>query len=147
MSTDSESTKVSAQERLGDELTDSEGGDIEMREDSELQLCPELRERHCQKLKKKNTQRLENLTENGSGAKCNCTKHLVQKKVYEQKNLQPPGIEPGSPAWKADIIPLDHGCYRDSRQSCGLISVGSVGHCALHNSLFTTMKASHIEGI
>ena len=24
--------------------------------------------------------------------------------------LQPPGIEPGSPAWQASIIPLDHGC-------------------------------------
>ncbi|PRP83432.1 hypothetical protein PROFUN_09205 [Planoprotostelium fungivorum] len=24
--------------------------------------------------------------------------------------VHPPGIEPGSPAWKADIIPLDHEC-------------------------------------
>ena len=24
--------------------------------------------------------------------------------------MQPPGIEPGSPAWQASIIPLDHGC-------------------------------------
>ena len=24
--------------------------------------------------------------------------------------VQPPGIEPGSPAWRARILPLDHGC-------------------------------------
>ncbi|PRP78268.1 hypothetical protein PROFUN_13899 [Planoprotostelium fungivorum] len=28
----------------------------------------------------------------------------------ETNEVHPPGIEPGSPAWKADIIPLDHEC-------------------------------------
>ena len=25
--------------------------------------------------------------------------------------LHPPGIEPGAPAWKADMLPLHHGCF------------------------------------
>ena len=29
------------------------------------------------------------------------------------KKMQPPGIEPGSPAWRARILPLDHGCVRN----------------------------------
>ena len=33
--------------------------------------------------------------------------HLIRDIIIK---LQPPGIEPGSPAWQASIIPLDHGC-------------------------------------
>jgi hypothetical protein len=27
--------------------------------------------------------------------------------------MRPPGLEPGSPAWKAEIIPLDHERFSD----------------------------------
>ncbi len=37
-----------------------------------------------------------------------CDKKLEQKK---QKNMHLSGIEPGSPAWKASIMPLDHKCF------------------------------------
>ncbi len=26
-------------------------------------------------------------------------------------SVHPPGIEPGSPAWQAEILPLDHACW------------------------------------
>ncbi len=35
-------------------------------------------------------------------------KRSIPKK---QKNMHLPGIEPGSPAWKASIMPLDHKCF------------------------------------
>ncbi len=34
------------------------------------------------------------------------SKNSKKKKV----RVHPPGIEPGSPAWQAEILPLDHGC-------------------------------------
>ena len=36
--------------------------------------------------------------------------HLTQKRK-KKKNVHRPGIEPGSPAWQADILPLDHRCF------------------------------------
>jgi len=30
--------------------------------------------------------------------------------MAKTKRIQPPGIETGSSAWQADILPLDHGC-------------------------------------
>ena len=36
----------------------------------------------------------------------------------KSKRLQPPGIEPGSSAWQADILPLDHGCCAWGRPRC-----------------------------
>ena len=30
--------------------------------------------------------------------------------MTKMKRIQPPGIEPGSTAWQAVILPLDHGC-------------------------------------
>ena len=29
--------------------------------------------------------------------------------------MHPPGIEPGAPAWKANMLPLHHGCFNVSR--------------------------------
>ena len=34
------------------------------------------------------------------------------------KSMHSPGIEPGSPAWQADIIPLDHECKKISKFGC-----------------------------
>ena len=33
-----------------------------------------------------------------------------------KNHLHRPGIEPGSPAWQASILPLDHRCERTDRQ-------------------------------
>jgi len=33
------------------------------------------------------------------------------------KNMHPPGIEPGSPAWQAEILPLDHGCCLSEKEN------------------------------
>ncbi len=38
-----------------------------------------------------------------------CNGFVVRSK--KQKNMHLPGIEPGSPAWKASIMPLDHKCF------------------------------------
>jgi hypothetical protein len=42
-----------------------------------------------------------------------CTDSLILL-IIKTKNLvkmHPPGLEPGSQAWKASIIPLDQGCF------------------------------------
>ncbi len=38
--------------------------------------------------------------------------------VRRKRYVHPPGIEPGSPAWQAEILPLDHGCLSDRAASC-----------------------------
>ena len=45
----------------------------------------------------------------------------------ETKNLQPPGIEPGPPAWQAEIIPLDNGCLTIRRTNFPLVKNLSEG--------------------
>jgi hypothetical protein len=40
-----------------------------------------------------------------------------------KKTMRLPGIEPGSPAWKADIIPLDHKRFGKGIALFGLINV------------------------
>jgi hypothetical protein len=40
----------------------------------------------------------------------------LSRKKYKRskkKRVHSPGIEPGSPAWQADIMPLDHECLVD----------------------------------
>ena len=40
------------------------------------------------------------------------------KKVWNvQKRMRLPGIEPGSPAWQAEIIPLDHKRDEEGKES------------------------------
>ena len=43
---------------------------------------------------------------------------LVVSLKDKRKLLQPPGIEPGSAAWQAAILPLDHGCCRGQTRLC-----------------------------
>ena len=38
--------------------------------------------------------------------------------LTKKKNIQPPGIGPGSSAWQADILPLDHGCVAVGKIRC-----------------------------
>ncbi|PRP82609.1 protein phosphatase 2C [Planoprotostelium fungivorum] len=47
-------------------------------------------------------------------------------KLKELEEVHPPGIEPGSPAWKADIIPLDHECCAGSPQSVVSIAIALI---------------------
>ncbi len=37
-------------------------------------------------------------------------KYHTHKEKRKTECVHPPGIEPGSPAWQAEILPLDHGC-------------------------------------
>ena len=31
------------------------------------------------------------------------------------KTMPPPGIEPGSPVWEADVLPLSHGAHSKNK--------------------------------
>ena len=45
----------------------------------------------------------------------------------KSNQMQPPGIEPGSPAWQARILPLDHGCTLHVDRRAGATFVCSRG--------------------
>ena len=44
------------------------------------------------------------------------------KRRTKRKSMHSPGIEPGSPAWQADIIPLDHECEKITKFGCPTFS-------------------------
>ena len=64
------------------------------------------------------------------------------------KGLQLPGIEPGSPAWQASIIPLDHSC--DAVESKAIVPIGPLGRLGSLRPLFECFYSSvgeHRQGI